>query len=67
MRIGTIGLGWVRLGQMEVGLSMAARRRLKMAGLLPGLWRQCAADLPTFRHQFADLLSLVASVIVRAT
>jgi hypothetical protein len=30
MRIGsTIGRGWVRLGRVEAGLSMAARRRLK--------------------------------------
>jgi len=30
MRIGsTLGRGWVRLGQVEVVLSIAARRRLK--------------------------------------
>ena len=56
---------WTRLGAAGTGGGGAfdgGTPAAEMAGLLPGLWRQCAADLPTFRYQCADFLSLVAPI-----
>jgi hypothetical protein len=60
MRIGsTIGRGWVRLGRSDFELSVAARRRLKWMDYYRGCGCN-ASDLPAFRYQCADPLSVVA-------